>query len=831
MQIPDILYNFVSLKTLLMRRFLLFAVAFFSLTQIIAQTVQLLDKITYSPVQNAVIVNEDRTKSVQTNKKGIAKFDIFSKDEKLEIIHTSYTNINTSVEQVKADEYKIYLMPAIMHLEELVISVSRRTETRSDIPYRISAIKTADLEIYQPQTSADLLAASREVFVQKSQMGGGSPMIRGFGSNRVLLVVDGVRMNNAIFRHGNLHNVISVDPNSVENVEVIFGPGSVIYGSDAIGGVISFNTRKPYFSDDGICVSSDFTGRFSSANMEKSMSASVEIASDEFAYLTTLSFSDFGDLTTGTANLPDTNYLRRHVIERWGDRDTIIRNMNRHLMKGTAYNYHSIVQKFRYKASENLEMSYAFHHSKTSDIPRFDRLNIYRGENLRFAEWYYGPQTWMLNNFRIKYDRTGKYFDEINIGLAHQLFEESRHNRSYKDDWIYRRFEKVNAITLNADFYKRYSSDHNFNYGLEFVHNNVISSAFRANIVSYEKENIATRYPDLSLLNSFAAYFSYKYYVNSKFILSSGLRYSHSIIDAGFDNNIYNFPFDEILSTGAPVGGFGFVYKPDNTMNISMNASSGFRAPNVDDIAKVFDSEPGTVVVPNTGLKPEYIYSADLGLNKRFGTKISIETSGFYSYLQNVMVREDFSLNGADSLMYDGVLSRVQAVVNADYAIIYGAGIGIKADLNEFVSFKSSLTWMDGFDNNDNPIRHVTPLFGSAHLILKADKLMLDLYAIFNGKISPEKLSTEEHGKDFMYARDFEYAATQMALPSKERFNPEGLYSPAWHTINFSGVYQVHPQVRLGFGVENITNVRYRTYSSGIPAFGRNYILSVRGSF
>ncbi len=815
-----------------MQRLLLIIIIIFYLSQINAQTVQLLDKITYSPVPNAVIANEDRSKSVQTDKKGYANLDIFSQNEKLEIIHTSYSNLSTSIEHIKTKENKIFLMPAIFHLEELVISASRRTETRSDIPYRITAVKSSDLEIYQPQTSADLLAASREVFVQKSQMGGGSPMIRGFGSNRVLLVVDGVRMNNAIFRHGNLHNVISLDANSIDNVEVIFGPGSVMYGSDAIGGVLSFNTKSPEFNDEGFCISSDYFGRFSSANMEKSISAGVQISSEDFASLTTFSFSDFGDLSAGRANLPDSNYLRRHVVERWGDRDTIIRNLNRHIMKGTAYNYHSIVQKFRFRASDDLEMSYAFHHSKTSDIPRFDRLNVYRGENLRFAEWYYGPQTWMLNNLQIKYNKPNKYFDELNIGLAHQLFEESRHNRNYKDDWINRRFEKVNAVSLNADFYKNYKSYHNFNYGFEFVNNIVTSSAFRTNIVSYQKEFIATRYPDLSNLNSFAAYFAYKYLINSKFVVSSGIRYSHTLINCSFDNNQYNLPFDKLrLNTGAPVGGIGFVYKPDNSMNISMNISSGFRAPNVDDLAKVFDSEPGTVVIPNSDLKPEYVYSADLGISKRFGTFLSIEASGFYSYLQNVMIRDDFSINGNDSIMYDGVMSRVQAVVNSDYAIIYGAGAGLKANLNDFVSLKGSVTWMDGYDNNNNPLRHVTPLYGSTHLILKADKLMLDLYAVFNGKISPEKLSPEEHGKDFMYARDYDYASAQMALPSEERFNPSGLYSPAWHTINFSGVYQIHPQVRLGFGVENITNVRYRTYSSGIPAFGRNYILSLRGSF
>src|SRR5690606_22275722 len=97
----------------------------------------------------------------------------------------------------------------------------------------------------RPQTAADMLAGSGEVFVQKSQLGGGSPMIRGFATNRLLYAVDGVRMNTAIFRAGNLQNVINLDPFATESVEVIFGPGSVMYGRDAIGGVMSFQTLMP----------------------------------------------------------------------------------------------------------------------------------------------------------------------------------------------------------------------------------------------------------------------------------------------------------------------------------------------------------------------------------------------------------------------------------------------------------------------------------------------------------------------------------------------------------------------------------------------------------
>ncbi len=796
------------------------------------QTVKIMDKLSYSPVPNAVIVNSDESLSVQTNSKGYANLDIFIKNDTLHILHTSYTNIIIDFETLEKNDFKVYLMPAIIQLDEMVISASRREESKHNIPYKISIINPKEIEIYQPQTSADMLGVSREVFVQKSQMGGGSPMLRGFGSNRVLLVVDGVRMNNAIYRHGNLHNVISLDANSIESVEVIHGPGSVMYGSDAIGGVFSFNTKTPEFSDGPAEVSANTLARFSSANFEKTGAADISISKENIASLTSFSYSSYNDLISGRTHITDSNYLRRHTIERWGDKDTIIRHTERNVMRGTAYSFFNIMQKLRYKITDSLEFTYGFHYSQTSDIPRFDRLNEYRNNVLRFAEWYYGPQKWMLNNLQMKYTNQNKYFDELNLNIAYQKYEESRHNRNYKNDYISRRFENVNAITGNFDFFKVFSDKHNFNYGLELVHNNVSSSAYRENIITQNQDTIPTRYPDYSTLNSVAAYLSYKYYLNNKIVLNGGLRYSYTFIDTEFDSNLYDFPFENIkLNTGAPTASIGGIYKYNSRFNINFNLSSGFRAPNVDDLAKVFDSEPGAVVVPNKNLKPEYIYSADLGIIQRINDKLEFHATGFYSYLKNIMVREDFIFNDKDSIMYDGSMSKVQAIVNNDYAVIYGASAGIKVDLNDFISFKSNITWMDGYDNNNNPMRHVTPIFGSTHLILKAERFKLDIYTVYNGKISAEKLSPEEHGKNHIYARDFDYAYGQSLLPKEEQFNPDGLYSPAWYTINFNMSYQLSEQVGLNIGIENITNVLYRTYSSGVPAFGRNIVVGFRGNF
>ena len=136
---------------------------------------------------------------------------------------------------------------SIKQLDEVFISFNKWEQNSKEIPNMIEKVNLRDARLRNPQTTADLLGQIGSVFIQKSQLGGGSPMIRGFATNRVLMVVDGVRMNNAIYRSGNIQNIISIDPLSLDGAEVVFGPGSLIYGSDAIGGVMDFHTLEPKF--------------------------------------------------------------------------------------------------------------------------------------------------------------------------------------------------------------------------------------------------------------------------------------------------------------------------------------------------------------------------------------------------------------------------------------------------------------------------------------------------------------------------------------------------------------------------------------------------------
>jgi len=281
------------------------------------------------------------------------------------------------------------------------------------------------------------------------------------------------------------------------------------------------------------------------------------------------------------------------------------------------------------------------------------------------------------------------------------------------------------------------------------------------------------------------------------------------------DTSFFNFPYDEIkLSPSAINGSLGAVYHPFEKTFFNVNFSTGFRAPNLDDVAKVFDSEPGSVIVPNADLKPEYAYNIDLGYEQHINDYIKLECTFFFTYLKDVMVRRDFTFNGQDSMIYDGEMSKVQAIVNASSANIYGMNAGIYAKINENITITSHVSLMDGEDSDGFSVRHVPPTFHVTHLIFTRDNFKADFYAEYNGEISAEDLTPSEQEKPYMYKLD-------------ANGNP---YSPSWYTLNFKVAYQITEQIQMNIGLENIMDVRYRPYSSGIVAPGRNLIFSLRAN-
>lgn len=785
-----------------------------------AQVLTVKDLESGLPLANASVSSEALNLLMTTDLKGQVDVSGFNGAEKIEIRYFGYKTSIQSYADLAQVQYIIALSISKISLDQVVISASRWNQNRRDIPSRISIISSNDIALQNPQTAADLLGASGEVFVQKSQQGGGSPMIRGFSTNRLLYAVDGIRMNTAIFRSGNIQNVISLDPFATERTEVFFGPGSIIYGSDAIGGVMSFETLSPKLAKmDKPLVTGKAVTRFSSANKEKTAHFDVNVGWKKWALLSSVSSVDYGDLRMGRFG-PD-EYLRPFYVQRQNSSDVVVTNDDPLVQRPTGYAQINLMQKIRFKPSENWDIQYAFHYATTSDYSRYDRQIRLRNGLPRSGEFYYGPQVWIMNNLSITHAANHGFYDQMTIRLARQFFEESRIDRDLNRTERRIRVEKVNATSVNFDFLKALSLKHKLFFGLEGVSDEVKSIGTNVDVSTNKTTVGPSRYPQ-STWSSYAAYLNYQWKTTEKLLFQTGLRYNNFALDADFSNNLAFFPFPFAtaeLENAALTGSLGIVLNPDENLTINANASTGFRSPNVDDVGKVFDSTPGSVVIPNPNLKAEYAYNFELGIAKVFGEALKIDVTGFYTTLENAMVRRNATLNGESKINYNGTLSQVQSIQNAAVANVYGIQAGVELKIAKGLSFSSQFNFQKGEEELDNgtksPSRHAAPWFGVSRLNYLVNGLNLQFYAQYSGEVSYENLSEEGRATDYIYAID-------------ANGKP---YSPSWYTLNFKALYPIDDKFTLTGGVENLTDQRYRPYSSGIVAPGRNVILALSLKF
>ena len=803
-----------------MKKYLLMGLFLALVCVVHAQTITLRDSETSEPIEYATIISENPRALVTTNANGQADISSFQGAEKILIQSMAYQKLMVSWSELEQKSFEVSLKFSLMKLDEVVVSATRWNQSTSDIPSKITRISPREVALQNPQTAADLLGVSGQVFIQKSQQGGGSPMIRGFSTNRLLYTIDGVRMNTAIFRGGNLQNVINLDPFATENTEVLFGPGSVIYGSDAIGGVMSFQTLMPQLSlDANPLITGKAVARYSSANNEKTGHFDINIGWKKWALATSFSSWDFDHLKQGSHG-PD-DYLKGTYVQRIDSTDRIITQDDDLLQIPSAYSQMNFMQKVRYKPNNNWDIQYGFHYSETSPYGRYDRHNRTKSGTARYAEWDYGPQIWMLTNLMINHHSEKGFYDEVSMRIAQQHFEESRISRDLNSPDREIREESVDAYSVNADFTKITSNQNTVFYGLEYVLNDVSSVGFDKNIDTGSVMPGPARYPNSSW-TSIAAYVNDEYRLGEKVSLQAGLRYNHFILDSDFSNNLdfYPFPFTRAeINNGAVTGSLGAVYRPAETWVIKTNFGTAFRAPNVDDIGKVFDPEPGSVIVPNPDLEAEYAYNVDLGVAKIMGNAVKVYATGYYTILDNAIIRRDFQLNGQDSISYDGEMRKVQALQNAARSFVYGVQAGVEVKLPYGFSFDTDLNWQVGEDEEEDgtksPSRHAAPFFGVSRLRYRHQKLNMELYAQYQAERSHDDLAPSEQGKDEIYALD----------------KNGNTFSPEWYTLNIKALYSLTDTFKLSAGVENITDQRYRPYSSGISGAGRNFILSIRAEF
>lgn len=714
------------------------------------------------------------------------------------------------------------------YLNEVVVSANKIEETRRNVGQQINVINPLILRNFNAQTSADLLQNTGVVAMQRSQQGGGSPMLRGFEASRVLMMMDGVRMNNLIYRAGHLQNIITVDNNMLERAEVLFGPSSTVYGSDALGGVIHFYTRNPQLSTAG-----DFTAggnaflRYGTANQEKTGHFDLNLGGKRFASLTSFTYSDFGDLKMGAttnASLGEPFGLRPQYVERSADNttDLLIQNSDPLKQVTSGYKQWDLLQKFMFKQSDRVSHLLNFQYSNSTNVPRYDRLTDPNGSGgLSSAEWYYGPQKRVLTSYQLKVSNLGSLADAMTATLSYQSVEESRHNRNFGSKNKNSRIENVNVAGVTIDFQKKLGN-HSLRYGLDGQFNTLKSTAFKTDITTGIQSPQNTRYPDGdNTMNMMALYFSNTFELSPVLALNYGARVGGSWLYATFvDKTFFPFPFSEVKQNNVVASSFaGLVYNP-TSWKLSFTGSSGYRAPNIDDLAKVFDSTPGTVVVPNPDLGPEQTLNGDLGITKFFGSAFRVEGNFFATQFTNAIVTLPSTFQGQSTIDYNGVPSAVMSNQNKGKAYIYGYNLALRADLSKNIIVTGSYNYTYGRVKNEysteTPLDHIAPAFGRVGIQFNTAKFKSELFSNFSA---------------WKRSEDYSSSGEDNANYAPKYGTPDFKGMPSWYTLNLRAAYDITSMFTLQAGIDNMLDLQYRTFASGINSPGRNLFVTIRARF
>ena len=671
-----------------------------------------------------------------------------------------------------------------------------------------------------PGNTAELLQKSGQIHVQQSQQGGGSPVLRGFEANRVLLVIDGVRMNNAIYRSGHLQNAITIDPNSLEKVQVILGPSSVRFGSDALGGVVHFTTLRPRFRSKNSEYNSSalVSTQYKSVNNSVNIHGTAEAGGERWATVVALSSSHFGDLKMGE--------WRAHGDSLWGGIytqvasvngvDSIVENLKPSVQIPSGYSQKDFLHKVRVGIPGGA-IETNFQYSISSDIPRLDKLNDTSASGLKWAEWSYGPQQRLMA--AVSWEQYLGIPGSLHTTFAYQNITESRKKRQFGAALREIQEEFVDVISLSSVWVSSpFRGDGwKFETGVDGQWNDV-TSLVRTEVPSeilvadsgFEGA-LLTRYPNGgSDMLSWASFASAKRSSGDN-IYHVGLRYSHSSINASYTpTSALQLPFDHIHSSnGALTGSVAAEVPLSSNTKTTTSLSSGFRHPNIDDAAKVRE-KGGFVLIPNDSLRAEYIYSFDESVSWDITPRLSVNSAVFLSLWADLITPVDATLNNESLLFIEGEYASIQRNENVGNAMIKGARLEIKAQVSRHLDFHGVANFTKGRRfTSRTPISHIPPVFGRTSLEYQKKEWSIEVYVLFNGAKNME---------------DYGPGATD---------NPqEALISgtPSWWTFNIESHVEIYKNIHAQVGLTNLLDMHYKTFSSGISAPGRGAFIAIHAS-
>ena len=732
---------------------------------------------------------------------------------------TAYGQVDSKISSDTAD---------IESFEEILLSSQRFQQKRKETPRQIEVVSAKRLSELQPATLGDALINTGQVFVQKSQMGGGSPVLRGFEASRVLMVIDGVRMNNATYRAGHLQDIITIDPFILDRMEVNFGAGSTLYGSDALGGVLYFKTKDATLGEFSVKPSA--TVRYQSASNSVIGNVGLKVQSAKVGLLLSATRSQFGDLRSGSKNYSDWDtfgMLPRYVGQVNG-RDTVLLNDDPQRQKGTGYAQTDLFAKIFTKTGK-VEHMVNLQKSMSDIIPRYDRMSQFNNGKPVYGRWDYAPQ----NREYISYTaKAGSEDHHTRLTLAQQRIEVGRVTRNFGLEMERIQRDAVRMRTVNLDRHDQLSASFTLNSGVEMVWNAVKSVGINKNISTLAETATKARYSDSGATTQMHSVFAQGIYKMAKTgtVIQGGVRVSKYSLEALFSKaNPWKLPYQSIsFATTTPSYDLGLTQQLKKGLLLKASVNQAYRNPNVDDMTKVFDSKPGAkLLVPSADLKAERSTTVDLGVLWRKDRSFAIEAGVFSSAVKNLLLDQPGTLNGEDSLMYDGRLTPVYQLQNVALGEISGMYLNAKVRLVKDLWFSGSLTQTKGIYRLDDaaaeqPLDHIPPVYGQASLRWNGKGWFAETQCLFNGMKKAEDYSSS--GEDNQEIQPIGLAD----------INGDGKadgFNPAWQCWNIRGGYQHRSGLTATLAIENVLDLHYRYFASGMSAAGRSVNVSLAYSF
>lgn len=696
-----------------------------------------------------------------------------------------------------------------IQLAEVSVTETKILQKSAPSSATMAAVDALKIRRIAATNTADLLTASGAAFMQKSQGGGGSPVLRGLEANKVLIVVDGVRMNNAIFRGGHLQNVLRIDANALERLEVAYGPTSVMFGSDALGGTMYFTTKGPKLGAKSV----NFLVRAATATGDRVVHGDAQYGGANWAAFTSVSRTQYGTILQGANRrhgFADFGTLANYVVQ-GSMGDSVVQNANPNRQVGTAYEQIDAIQKLLWVKGRTSHLV-NLQHSQTGNVNRYDRLTERSNGLPKYAEWYYGPEVRSMASYRVEHQANSAWYDKVVFTAAYQELRESRNSRKLNAPNLKSQRERVQAESATLDFYRTRKAQH-LQFGAEAYWNQVNSEADLQPVGGGMAVPTDTRYPDGGAQTVMAGlYLQNRVFTeSSKWAYHYGARLNANGLRAQFtDQATFALPVDKARQRYASLSwNAGLGRALSSSSKVVANLSNGFRAPNVDDLSKVFESAHGMLILPNADLGPEKATQAEVKW-VHSGSKWAAQLGGYATLLTDVI---GLQFTG-DSLDFNGDRWGVYQSANLDRGLIRGIFAQAEVSLTRTLKALSQINLQKGSlhsaDGTSGPLDHIPPVFGQSSVRWTSDRLAVECWAQYAGAKLLENYR--------LGAEDNEQYATAMG-------------TPGWTTINLRADWTISKAWSAQLAANNLLDENYRYFASGVSAPGRNLQLSVRATF